>query len=125
MNEWIKCSERMPDLKKSVLVLAKSGYYYPEVHGKKDIRDIGMHVGYFYDDHENFKRMKPKIEFMVECGCSGFEYERENLEVIYWMPLPNPPKEKCKGQHYKMERMPEDEKLLKCELCGIPITWLQ
>ena len=90
--DWIKLAEKSPPLKLSVLVLAKTGFYWPEVHGKKDDRAFGMYVGYLYDDYENFKNMKiPKIEFMVECGCSGYEHDRENFEVVYWMPLPKLP----------------------------------
>ncbi len=92
--DWIKLAEKSPPLKQSVLVLAKAGFYWPEVHGKKDDRALGMYVGYLYDDCEFIKNVKiPTREFMVECGCSGCEYDRERLEVVYWMPLPKLPED--------------------------------
>jgi hypothetical protein len=92
MSEWVKCSERLPPLKQTVLVTAKEGSYFPEVHGK-DERKLNLYVGFFFDDHADFVSLKPKIIFEVECGCSGYEFDRAYLEPIYWMPLPKPPED--------------------------------
>ena len=88
--KWIDAKITLPELKKSVLVIAKSGFYWDKSH-RVDERSIGMHVGFFYDENELYKNGKEKINFEIECGCSGAEHDREEIEVIYWVPLPETP----------------------------------
>ena len=88
-QKWININHIQPPINQSILVAAKEDNYYAEVHGPKDNRCINIYVGYFYDQNESFKKLKKKdIKFVVECGCSGSEYDSANLEVLFWMPLP-------------------------------------
>lgn len=91
--EWINIKTQKPENNQNILVIAKEGHYFPEVHGLKDIRCQNMYVGYFFDDHEYFKNLNPKLEFCVDCGCSGREFDRAELEVLFWRPLPEFPDE--------------------------------
>ena len=91
--KWIDIKQSHTDLEQSVLVAAKEGNYWPEIHGEKDERAVLFYVGHFYNEHECFKTLKPKIEFYVDCGCSGPEFDKANLEVLFWMPLPKLPEE--------------------------------
>lgn len=91
MTEWIDVKDRLPDLKQPVLVVAKEGFSWPE-NGSEDERQIQTHVGYFYDANETWKSLEQKIEFIVDCGCSGIEHDRPYLEPIFWMPLPEAPR---------------------------------
>ena len=91
MSEWISVKDNIPPLRTSILVLAKEGYYWREVHGPRDERVLKEYVGSFYDASEGFKNLKPKITFYVDCGCSGREYDKAELEVCFWMALPQLP----------------------------------
>lgn len=75
----------MPELLQDVLITAKAGYEWDNE------RPIKMYVGYFDDANRFFKNSKPEVKFFVDCGCSGPEFDKENLEVLYWMPLPKLP----------------------------------
>lgn len=88
---WIKVSDRLPDLNTNVLVIAKIGYCW-DIEDKDD-RPKGLFIGYFYDTNLMFKNLKPKIEFEVDCCCSGMEHDREEFDPTHWMPLPDEPKE--------------------------------
>ena len=60
--EWIKCSDRMPEINIEVLMLTEAGYYFiAEINANKEW--ITSEVG------------------EVKCGHC----------VTYWMPLPQPP----------------------------------
>jgi hypothetical protein len=90
--EWNRVEDMLPEINHNLLVMAKKGNYWAEVHGPIDERPVSMYVGFFYDCNETFKNLKPCIKFQVDCGCSGYEHDRADLEILYWMPLPEAPK---------------------------------
>lgn len=77
-NQWIPCSERLPEEDKDVLIT----YQYQEGEGDRshsycDITTYGD--GYFGGRKCSFKEWR-----------APFEYFHSNYEVVAWMPLPDP-----------------------------------
>lgn len=91
MDQWIGIRERQPPLKQLVLVAGKEGSYFKKLRGKNDTRPMKVHIGHFYDDYAFFEDLKPKIEFAMHCKCPSNEHVRNNLEILFWMPLPQLP----------------------------------
>lgn len=78
VNQWIPCSERLPEEDKDVLIT----YQYQEGEGDRshsycDITTYGD--GYFGGRKCSFKEWR-----------APFEYFHSNYEVVAWMPLPEP-----------------------------------
>jgi hypothetical protein len=77
--EWIKCNNRMPEMRTSVLVYARRGYSF-----EKD-RKCKIYTGYWIEDYDDCYIWK------IDCDCSGPEFDSEKIDVLSWMPLPKPP----------------------------------
>lgn len=83
MTEWIKCSDRLPEERTSVLAFVKIGFYFSSFD-RNDDRSFKQCIC-FYEKNEK------DLEWREDCGCSGYECDPERIEPIYWMPLPKPP----------------------------------
>lgn len=68
----------------NILACAKIGNYWSDIFDKDD-RIIEIVTGYMDDSFG-------ELNFKVNCGCSGSEFDRETFEVLAWMPLPEKPK---------------------------------
>ncbi len=73
--KWIKCTNQQPPKDRAFLGFVFMGYDSKN----KDIRCC------FYDC---FRK-----KFIEDCSCSGYEHDREYIEVIYWMELPERPED--------------------------------
>lgn len=82
MAEWISLKDRLPDADGSYLVYAQfDGDEYPSIH----IFEFDSNANEFGSWHEYFH---PDT-----LGSLGCDFEKYPAEVLYWMPLPEPPKE--------------------------------
>ena len=70
MTEWIKCSDRLPDIKQEVLIHDGTHFY----------------VAYRCLRTAPYKHW----EWVVHCECSGVEFDGD-YSAQYWMPLPEIP----------------------------------
>lgn len=52
----------------------------------RDKRGKGVFVAYWHDDYS-------KIEWEIDCHCSGAVRDKECFEPTHWMELPEPPKD--------------------------------
>jgi len=86
MSNWIDIKDEQPPLRKDILVVAKIGYHY-----SKDAHPTDIFLGYFVNKNEGFKHLKIEPEFIVNCGCSGREFDTEDYEVLYWQYPPKKP----------------------------------
>lgn len=70
MMEWISVSDRLPERKQDVLMYFDTG---------------NMAVGFWYDGDETITFWSAYTDdgWYADCDC----------EPLYWMPLPEPPKE--------------------------------
>lgn len=73
-TKWIKCSERMPENLKKVLIFV----------------DYEIYVATYYE-HPYLNGRGNFIVIELGCGWENTSLEFEEYEVSYWMPLPNPP----------------------------------
>lgn len=69
-GEWISVKERLPECKESVLMYFDTG---------------NMAVGYWFEKDEDLSFWSAWTDdgWFADCDC----------EPLYWMPLPEPPKE--------------------------------
>ncbi len=79
--EWISVKDEKPPKDKPFLGYVLVGFHYT---GMKDDRSKEIHTCIWNDFNERF------YEY---CNCSGYERDQEYIEVLNWMPLPQPPKE--------------------------------
>ncbi len=77
--EWINVKNKLPEKGITVLLFHLCGYEW------ENNRESRINVAYISVD--SFKDKKWKID----CGCSGYECDPEEIESLFWMPLPNPP----------------------------------
>jgi hypothetical protein len=77
MNQWIKCTDDAPPKDKSFLGYVLMGYPHP---GPKDYR-LRVMITCEWDGDR----------FVENCHCSGYERDREFMEITHWMSLPVPP----------------------------------
>jgi hypothetical protein len=89
MNEWIKCSERMPELYDFVLVCAN-------FQGTGKTKPIQIARRTFYNNEDS------KIEYWDFCGwicseidgaCMDLVYPMARNDITHWLPLPKPPQD--------------------------------
>jgi hypothetical protein len=85
MNEWIKCSDRMPDLKnkdgsnscsEDVLIIESDETMYVANLVYLNASGYRKEERYYWKENS------------TGCGCCA-----EDLFPEYWMPLPTPPKQ--------------------------------
>lgn len=99
MSEWIKCKDRLPELNSEgdwsddVLVVMRR-YDYPS---KREGAYYEIMVGYYATDegwytfmHNNCAQVG--VEKLPPYPRNG-HIHRTTDEIVYWMPLPEPPKE--------------------------------
>jgi hypothetical protein len=79
--EWIRCSDQPAPKDKPFLGYILLGYHH---EGLKDTRKTDIQVIYWVDSKKKFEE---------GCNCSGPEFDKEDIEVKAWMPLPNPPED--------------------------------
>ena len=78
MTKWIKCCETPPPKDRRILVCALIKRYVDR-NKYKDFPKLFIVV---WGDPD---------EWMADCGCSGYVFDREKIDPIYWMDLPEPP----------------------------------
>lgn len=77
MSEWISVKDRLPNMPGDVLILC--GYYDFYIAFYSDGKDCtGRRKGWYIKEKYGYSDEK----------CSGHLFE-----VLYWMPIPEPPKE--------------------------------
>ncbi len=82
MSEWIKCSERIPEIEyknntsKDVLIIDSDGPIYVAYLTYYPLIGYRLKEEYLYTERS------------TGCGCCS-----ERLNPTHWMPLPKPPKE--------------------------------
>lgn len=80
--EWINVKDEQPPKDKDFLAYVLVGLDYTFI-GRKDDRKrdiITCISSIFYN------------KFIENCHCSGYEHDREDIEVTHCMPLHEPPK---------------------------------
>ncbi len=81
MDDWIKCSDLMPQPETEFLAYARE-------YGESEYKIIKAS----YHDKFQMKGRIPKYKFYEECHCSGFDCDYMDIDdVSHWMPLPDPP----------------------------------
>ena len=84
MTDWIKCNERQPDPKDCVLVLCEDGSQH--VVTKDNYLGQGKYV-YVTGGWEYCHMCSGQSEIVF------YDPDPHQKLAIYWMPLPEPPKE--------------------------------
>jgi len=84
--KWVKCSERMPELDKWVMVHFK---YTDNGH------EVPFSFAFLWDENEGLRERsrKHKDKYPVSLAWEGLRYADECREVTHWMPLPRKPDE--------------------------------
>ena len=74
--EWIPCNLQMPPERTDVIAKCKVGFCW----GDEDKRSIVIKVLYWEHHYGQQK-------WFMDCGCSGYEFDAENFDVIAWKPF--------------------------------------
>jgi hypothetical protein len=80
--KWINVKDQEPPRDIDFLAYVLGGYDY-DMYGIKDDRKKYI-VSCVWD--------KCTDRYIESCNCSGYEHDREKIEITHWMPLPSPPK---------------------------------
>jgi hypothetical protein len=80
-NNWIKCSDRMPEMGERVLIYAVKEFHYE--HDRIEIAALVDNILLAWEQ-------VPKLRFEV-CEDSGSYYNADN--VTHWQPLPAKPQD--------------------------------
>jgi hypothetical protein len=84
MSKWISIEEQDAPKKGSFLAYLWEGMDYAKIFGGKERRVRKVSTCIWDDFNERF---------IADCNCSGYEIDREYIEVTQWMPLPKPPED--------------------------------
>ena len=79
--EWTSINDKEPEKDRPFLGYVLVGYYF---YGMKEDRSKEINTCIWNDSNKRFEEY---------CNCSGYERDQEYIEVLYWMPLPPPPKD--------------------------------
>ncbi len=77
MTEWM---DTLPPKDKPFIGYVLVGYHFNESRMKDD-RKKEIHTCIWDDFNQHFEEY---------CNCSGYEREQERIEVLKWMPIPEP-----------------------------------
>jgi len=83
MMQWIKCSDIPAPKDCEFLAFCLVGFDYRKFNiSNDDIRKRSISTCVWNRD-----------KFTENCYCSGYEHDREDIEITHWSPLPEPPKD--------------------------------
>jgi len=77
--EWISVKDSLPELYQTVIVCVLRG------HSWEENRKLKIYTAYYGNDYLE--------KWQVDCDCTGNEVDKEIIDPIFWMPLPDLPKE--------------------------------
>lgn len=88
MNKWIKCSEMLPEIKKTSASMRR------ESTCVLIVSDDNVYVAHLC---EQWGKRSHLIFEACDCNCRGHDMESDEWtleQVTYWSPLPTPPEDK-------------------------------